>query len=132
MHSRWILTGILISLPILQTAMIMQGSKTNMPQASTEVFDSPPAFTDADAHVLFPVPYIPPTPHGSPPEYSHAPLPAVIALPQMSPGFDQSFARGYHVAMARSGLQMGDWLRFLDALNIAMVSVSSANHSVIC
>jgi hypothetical protein len=132
MDGRWILTGLLISLPILYTAMIMQGSKTNMPGPSSEVFDSPPAFTDADAHVLFPVPYIPPTPHGSPPEYSHAPLPAVIALPQMSPGFDQSFARGYHVAMARSGLQMDDWLRFLDALNIAMVSVSSASYSGVC
>jgi hypothetical protein len=112
--------------------MIMHGSTTNMPAPSSEVFDSPPAFTDADAHVLFPVPYIPYTLHGSPPEYSHGPLPAVIALPQMSPGFDQSFARGYHVAMARSGLQMSDWLRFLDALNIAMVSASCAGYSGLC
>jgi hypothetical protein len=109
---------------------MMQGNPTLMPRLFPDALESPPAFTDEDAHILFPVPHIPPTPHGSPPVYSRTALPAAVALPQISPGYDQSFARGYHAAMAESGVQMEDWLHFIDALNVAMVRyLSFSAHS---
>jgi hypothetical protein len=52
-------------------------------------------------------------------------LAAPVCLPQVIAERDAAFARGYNEHMMASGITMGDWLRFLDALNNAMVSTTA-------
>jgi hypothetical protein len=76
--------------------------------------DSVDSFTDDDAHALFPLPA-----HDSGRPHELLSLP--VCLPQTTAGYDQPFARGYNDVLTHSGIDMMDWLRFIDALNIAMV-----------
>ncbi len=79
----------------------------------------PPGYTTKDAELLFgarsPLPF----------DAKLAPLPLPVVLPQDGTSWDSPFARGYHPEMRASGIEMGDWLRFIDGLNIAIVSISS-------
>jgi hypothetical protein len=52
----------------------------------------------------------------------HTPLPLPLAIPQVAPDYDQPYFRGYNEILVQSGIAMNDWLKFLDALNIAMVT----------
>jgi hypothetical protein len=56
------------------------------------------------------------------PPLQRRPLTAPMCLPQVAAKRDATFARGYNEQMMASGISMTDWLRFLDALNHAMVS----------
>lgn len=78
--------------------------------------EPPPAYEDSDAEVLFGTPPLP----GPGTVKERLPLP--ICLPQVTRGYDSPFARGWHPQLATSGIEQEDWLRFLDSLNIAMVS----------
>jgi hypothetical protein len=80
--------------------------------------DTETSYTDEDARALFRAP-----PVG--PRRSYSPLPLPACFPQMASGPDQPFARGYNDVLARSGIELADWLKFVDALNIGMVSIVS-------
>lgn len=72
-----------------------------------------PVYTDSDAEALFGTP---------PPPTVKERLPVPICLPQVTRGYDSPFARGWNPQLATCGIEQEDWLRFLDSLNIAMVS----------
>ncbi|KAF8343179.1 uncharacterized protein EI90DRAFT_3115695 [Cantharellus anzutake] len=75
---------------------------------------APPRYTDEDVELLFRSP---------PPPATHAksvPLPVPVVLPQDGTSWDSPFARGYHPDMRDSGIEMDDWLKFIDGLNIAI------------
>lgn len=74
-----------------------------------------PVYTDADAQALFG------TPSPSPPLSSLSKLSLPVVFPQTATRFDSPFARGYNDHMRYSGIEMNDWLKFVDGLNIAMV-----------
>lgn len=82
----------------------------------------PPAYTDSDAELLFGTP--PPPPTDANKQHLHVP----VCLPQITGGYDSPFARGYNPQLAVSGIEENDWLRFLDSLNIAMVSDPDLIH----
>jgi hypothetical protein len=71
------------------------------------------SFTDADARALLDLP--------PPYEAAHRSLPLPFVLPQETAGTNYAFARGYNPVLAASGIALPDWLRFVDALNLAMV-----------
>lgn len=76
--------------------------------------DAPPPFTDEDTSKL--LGDLPPPPQ------SLRPLTLPVCLPQTVSGYDAPFARAYNPELAASGIEAGDWLKFLDGLNIAIVS----------
>lgn len=78
--------------------------------------EPPPTSTDADAEALFGTPPLPG------PGTVKERLPVPICLPQATRGYDSPFVRGWHPQLVTSGIEQEDWLRFLDSLNIAMVS----------
>jgi hypothetical protein len=57
-----------------------------------------------------------------PPPPSCKPLPVPVCLPQTVSGYDSPFARGFNPHLSESGIEQVDWLKFLDGLNIAIVS----------
>jgi hypothetical protein len=71
------------------------------------------SFTDADARTLLDLP--------PPYEAVHRSLPLPFVLPQETVGTNYAFTRGYNPALAASGIALPSWLRFVDALNLAMV-----------
>lgn len=77
----------------------------------------PPAYTDADAELLFDIRH-PPTA-----ESSRQRLDLPLCLPQTTSGYDSPFARAYNPQLEASGIEQDEWLKFLDALNIAMVGI---------
>jgi hypothetical protein len=76
----------------------------------------PPAYTDADAELLLDI-QRPPTAE-SPSQRLDLPL----CLPQTTSGYDSPFARAYNPQLEASGIEQDEWLKFLDALNIAMTA----------
>lgn len=76
---------------------------------------APPSdFTDSDAELLlgtFP-----------PPPATCKPLSVPVCLPQTVSGYDSPFARAFNPQLSDSGIDEVDWLKFLDGLNIAIVS----------
>ncbi|KAL5487557.1 hypothetical protein ACEPAI_5665 [Sanghuangporus weigelae] len=84
---------------------------TEMPTPSKE---DPPAYSDEDAVALFPE-------FHTVPERSHLePLRLPLCLPQGTAGSNAAFIRGYSPELEASGVQMNDWMHFVDGLNIAM------------
>lgn len=81
--------------------------------------DDLPSYTDADAETL--LGEFPP----APPEVARLDLP--LALPQIAGSYDSSFLRAYSPDLERSGVSQDEWLRFIDGLNIAIVSTLSAS-----
>lgn len=77
---------------------------------------APPAYTNLDAELVFGTP-VPPPANGS----RRLQLP--ICLPQITGGYDSPFARAYNPQLAESAIEQDDFLKFLDALNIAMVRI---------
>ena len=73
-----------------------------------------PAYTDADAEALFGTPLPPP------PSVGRLALP--IALPQTSSSYDAAFLRAYNEDWRNNSVEMADWLRFVDGLNLSLVS----------
>jgi hypothetical protein len=78
------------------------------------------SFTDADARTMLDLP--------PPYEAVLGPLSLPFVLPQESVGLDYAFARGYNPALAASGVSLADWLRFVDALNLATVRHEDTCH----
>lgn len=76
---------------------------------------APPEYTESDAEALFGIPPPPPT-HGT------ARLSLPVAIPQTTNKYDAAFARAYDDHLRHSGIEMADWLRFTDGLNLAIVS----------
>jgi hypothetical protein len=74
-------------------------------------------YTDLDAELVFGTP-------APPPEISRQPLQVPICLPQITGGYDSPFARAYNPHLAASGVEQDEFLKFLDALNVAMVRTS--------
>jgi hypothetical protein len=83
---------------------------------STPKTESPPNFTDSDAEILLGSFPLPPA--------SCKPLPVPVCLPQTVSGYDSPFARAFNPELVTSGVEEVDWLKFLDGLNIAIVSWS--------
>jgi len=78
---------------------------------TTSSFPPPPEYTDDDAKALF-------SPRFSPPSYFNR-LPLPLCVPQLSAGIESTFTRAYSPALNSSGIDLTDWLRFTDGLNIA-------------
>lgn len=78
--------------------------------------DSPPEYTEDDAAILLGAV----TP--APPRSSLRPLSLPVALPQTTKSYDAPFVRGWNDDLLASGVEQHDWLKFIDGLNIAMVS----------
>lgn len=76
--------------------------------------DPPPVYTDSDAEALWITP--------PPPSILKERLPVPICLPQATRGYDSPFVRGWNPELVTCGIEQEDWLKFLDSLNIAMVS----------
>lgn len=88
---------------------------TLSPVTPTTPNGAPPEYTEEDAAQLFgAVPL-------APPRSSLRILDVPVALPQTSNSYDAPFSRGWDPLMEESGVEMVDWLRFIDGLNIAMV-----------
>ena len=85
-----------------------------MDNARTHHSAAPPSYTEAEADTLFRPP--PPPPH------SVGTLALPIALPQTSSSPDAPFVRAYHQDWRNNGIEMEDWLRFVDGLNLSLVS----------
>lgn len=75
----------------------------------------PPPYTDNDAKIVYATP--PP-----PSQYHRQRLQLPVCLPQVTGGYDSPFARGYNPQLAASGIDQDEFLKFLDALNIAMAA----------
>lgn len=88
----------------------MSKSKQDAPPFSAEEDD---AYTTEDALALFPDP--------APLSDVPRPLPRPVAIPQISAVFDSPFVRAYP-QIAPSGIDVEDWMKFLDGLSLAMVS----------
>jgi hypothetical protein len=73
----------------------------------------PAVFTDADAAALLGT-------FSPPPAYTQ-PLRLPVCLPQTVSGYDSPFARAYCMELSASGVELTDWLKFIDGLNIAIV-----------
>jgi hypothetical protein len=86
---------------------------------------APPTYTDLDAELVFGTP--PP-----PPDASRQLLQAPICLPQITGGYDSPFARAYNPQLAASGIELDEFLNFLDALNIAMARASQIFAQCYC
>jgi hypothetical protein len=77
----------------------------------------PQTYTDQDAQALLGDQH---TRWSAPaPQSSGLPLP--VCLPQVAATEDAAFARGYNDQLMACGITMSDWLKFIDALNNAMV-----------
>jgi hypothetical protein len=74
----------------------------------------PSDFTDSDAELLLGT-FPPPPATCKPPDVP-------VCLPQTVSGYDSPFARAYNPQLSQSGIEEVDWLKFLDGLNIAIVS----------
>ncbi|KAG8991167.1 hypothetical protein FRB93_002872 [Tulasnella sp. JGI-2019a] len=92
-----------------------------MPMASSSSqphLETPaPAYTDEDAKALF----IPSAGFDYQPS-AIRPLHLPLALPQLMTGIDSPFARAYAPELAEHGIEMMDWLKFCDGLNIAFTA----------
>ncbi|KAL5527873.1 hypothetical protein ACEPAG_6674 [Sanghuangporus baumii] len=76
--------------------------------------EDPPAYSNEDAVALFPE-------FRAAPERSRlVPLRLPLCLPQGTAGSNAAFLRAYSPELQASGVQMNDWLHFVDGLNIAM------------
>jgi hypothetical protein len=73
--------------------------------------DAPPTYTATDSNNADP----------SPAEGTQLPMP--FCLPQIWAKFDSPFGRGYNEHLNEAGISSETWLKFVDTLNIAMVSV---------
>lgn len=78
----------------------------------------PPEYTENDAAQLLGA-VTPP-----PPRSSLRRLSRPVALPQIANDYDSPFARGWNDDLLASGIEQRDWLKFIDGLNIAMVSIT--------
>lgn len=76
----------------------------------------PPAYTDSDAELLFDT-------RSPTAELPKQRLDLPVCLPQITNGYDSPFARAYNPQLEASGIERDEWLKFLDALNIAMVRI---------
>lgn len=85
----------------------------------------PPAYTDTDAELLFGTPPPPP-----PPQSTRQRLDLPVCLPQITSGYDSPFARAYNPQLGAVGIEEDEWLKFLDALNIAMVSIPLCSYEL--
>ena len=76
-----------------------------------------PAYTDEEAELVYRTP--------PPPQYESARqrLQLPVCLPQITGGYDSPFARAYNPQLEASGIERDEFLKFLDALNIAMVRI---------
>jgi len=75
----------------------------------------PPAYTDSDAELLFDT-------RSPTAELPKQRLDLPVCLPQITNGYDSPFARAYNPRLEASGIEQDEWLKFLDALNIAMTA----------
>lgn len=89
-------------------------SSSAYPQNTPNYPEQPPNYTEADAEVL--LGRYPPPPR----VVDRLSLP--VALPQIAGTYDASFLRAYNRYLEHSGVNQEDWLRFLDGLNVAIVS----------
>lgn len=78
--------------------------------------DQLPTYTEDDAEELLG--------QYPPPPRDVEPLPLPVAVPQIASSYDSPFLRAYNPELERSGVEQEEWLRFVDGLNIAMVSTA--------
>jgi hypothetical protein len=64
----------------------------------------------------------------SPVEGTQLPMP--FCLPQIWAKFDSPFGRGYNEYLNEVGISSDIWLKFVDTLNIAMVSVHPLSNQL--
>ncbi|KAL5529953.1 hypothetical protein ACEPAF_6210 [Sanghuangporus sanghuang] len=84
------------------------------PEMPTLSKEDPPAYSNEDAVVLF-------SEFRTVPERSHlVPLRLPLCLPQGTAGSNAAFVRAYSPELQASGVEMNDWMHFVDGLNIAM------------
>lgn len=97
-------------------------TSANASRPQAEAYDSPPEYTSSDAENLLGQFSAPPS------DLQSLALP--LALPQISSSYDSPFLRAYSSELVRAGVQQDEWLRFIDGLNIAMVSLGSSEASL--
>ncbi|KAJ6627981.1 hypothetical protein B0H10DRAFT_1778890 [Mycena sp. CBHHK59/15] len=61
-------------------------------------------------------------PSESPPPFEPSGLPLPFCTPQLTPGFDSPFARGYNAALESIDISQDQLLAFIDGLNLAMTA----------
>lgn len=97
--------------PSINPQDMSSSSRAQAPNSSEAL----PEYTDSDAQAL--LGYYPPPPAAA------DPLPLPLALPQVRHSYDSAFLRAYNPDLEHSGIFQEDWLKFIDGLNIAIVSL---------